>query len=90
MSDLKAEDKVGIIFCIIIAAIQEEGRDILLNSANIDHTLYRDIIYVKEMMLSFRAWLKRKKYWKYDNEDTLYNVQEAIEKFIEQIKDLIP
>ena len=58
LTELKADDKVGIIFCIVIAAIQEEGCNKVLNCPYVDNALYIAILYVFEAMLSYRAWLK--------------------------------
>ena len=59
LSNLKADDKVGILFCIIVAALQEEGSSIFLEQAGIENKQLMDIIYVFEMILCYRAWLKK-------------------------------
>lgn len=90
MTDLKADDKVGIIFCIVIAGIQEEGRRIILTKTSVDANMYRNIIYVFELMLCYHAWLKRKKFWECNDKDTMYNAQMAVEKLLQEIIKLIP
>ncbi len=64
MTELKADDRVGIIFCMIIASLQVEGKQILMQNPKIDDEKYCDILYVFEAMLCYRAWLKLDKYWK--------------------------
>ena len=41
-------------------------------------------------MLCFRAWLKQKTYWKYEDQNTFYNVQYTIKTLIQLIIELIP
>jgi hypothetical protein len=90
MSDLKADDKVGIIFCVVIAALQTEGRNLFMSQSNISDSQYRDILYVFELMLCYGAWLKHDTYWKYNDTLQMYNVQKAIEKLLRQIIHLMP
>ena len=40
LTELKADDKVGIIFCVIIAALQAEGKEILMKYASLDNITY--------------------------------------------------
>ena len=51
MTELKADDKVGIIFCVIVAALQAEGQSILMDHASMDSVTHRNIVYVFEFML---------------------------------------
>lgn len=90
LTNLKADDKVGIIFCIVISSIQETGCNILLTKARTSDKLHRNTVYVFELMLCYRSFLKRKTYWKRDNKETFYNVQLAIEKFLNKIITLLP
>lgn len=90
LSDLKADDKLGIIFCIVVAGLQQKGRQIFLKKAKTDNNLYRNIIYVFELMLCYRAWLKRKTYWKYEDDATMYDAQKAIEQLLNDIVKLMP
>ena len=42
------------------------------------------------MMLCYRAWLKKKKYWKRDDQYAYLTAQEAIEKLLKSIIKLMP
>ena len=53
MTELKADDKVGIIFCVIVAALQAEGQSILMDYASMDSATHRNIVYVFELMLCY-------------------------------------
>src|SRR5687768_1993378 len=51
LSNLKVDDKVGIILCIVIASIQKTGCNILLSKAKSSDNFHRNIAYVFELML---------------------------------------
>ena len=90
LTNLKADDKAGIIFCIVISAIQANGHNIFLNNKQIGEGLHQNITTVFELMLCYRAWLKRKTYWKRNDVTTFYNVQKAIEKMLDLIIKMVP
>ena len=90
MTELKADDKVGIIFCVIFAALQAEGKEILMKYASLDNITYRNILYVFELMLCYRAWLKKETYWHVDNDNALLKAEQAIETLLKEIITLIP
>ena len=90
LTELKADDKVGIIFCVIIAALQAEGKEILVKYASLENVTYRNIIYVFELMLCYRAWLKKDTYWYIEDNEALLRAQDAIETLLKEITTLIP
>ena len=90
LSNTTANDKVGIMFCLIVAFLQLQGKNILLNHGKIAESQYVDILYILEMMLCYRAWLKLDKFWKRDDEVTFVNVQKAIEKLLQSIVKFLP
>ena len=55
-----------------------------------ENKLYRNIIYVFELMLCYRAWLKHKTYWKYEDDATMYNAQNAIKQLLNNMVKLMP
>ncbi|HEY9299394.1 MAG TPA: hypothetical protein VIQ31_24145, partial [Phormidium sp.] len=90
MTDLKADDKVGIIFCVIVSFLQLEVKEILINIAKMEDEKYVDILYIFEMMICYRAWLKQDKFWKRDDKYSFLTAQEAIEKLLHSIVKLMP
>lgn len=90
LTELKADDKVGIIFCVIIAALQAEGKEILMKYASLDNITYCNIVYVFELMLCYCAWLKKETYWHVDDNNALLKAEHAIETLLKEIITLIP
>src|SRR5688500_2125345 len=90
LSNLKADDKVGIMICVIIASLQDEGKDIFCDDGNVENRILRNIIYVFEMVLCYRAFLKRDTYWKCNDTSELKKVQEAVEIFLQEIIQYFP
>lgn len=90
MTDLKAEDKVGIIFCVIVSFLQLEVKEILINTGKMKADKYVDILYIFEMMICYRAWLKQDKFWKRDDNLAFLTAREAIEKLLKSIVKLMP
>ena len=90
LTDLKANDKVGIIFCVVVAALQVEGKEILLNNAKIDDVKYQNIVYVFELMLCYQAWLKKETFWEINDNGALQRAQHAIETLLKEIITLMP
>lgn len=86
----KADDKAGVIFCVNIAMLQREGQQMLIDHSRITDQQCKDILYVLELMICYRSWLKLEKYWKYSDVATLHNVQEAIQKLLSQIIKYLP
>ena len=54
MPDLSADDKVGIVFCVVISLLQFESRDIVLNKGKVDVDQYISILYIFEQILCYR------------------------------------
>ena len=90
LSNTTANDKVGMIFSLIIACLQLQGKHIFLNYGKIEESIFRNILYVSEMVLCYRAWLKLDKFWKRDDNVTFDNVQVAVEKLLQSIIKLMP
>ena len=90
LTNLKADDKVGIIFCVVIASLQLAGKNIIVKKGKVSESKYVDILYVFEMMLCYRAWLKLDKYWKRNDKETFMSAQQAIEKLLQSIIKLMP
>ena len=90
MSDLTADDRVGIVFCVVLSLLQFEGRDIVLNEGKVDVDQYISTLYVFEQILCYRQFLKLNRYWERDDNQTFYNVEVAIEKLLNQIITLMP
>ena len=90
LTNTTANDKVGVIFCIVIASLQLAGKDILLNEGRVSDTQYVDILYVFEMMLCYRAWLQLDKYWMRNDREMFKTAQESIEKLLKSIIKLMP
>jgi hypothetical protein len=87
---LKADDKDGILFCLVIALLQAETCEMILNDTNISRSTISDILYGLELMLCYRAWLKLDTYWKLTDTLAFYDVQKAIEKFLQLVINLVP
>ena len=62
LTDIKADDKVGIIFCVVVALLQAETCEMFATETNITKTQISDIILALESMLCYRAWLKLDSY----------------------------
>lgn len=90
LSNTTANEKVGIMFCLIIASLQLEGQTIFLEEGKISDSQFVDILYVFEMMVCYRAWLKLDKYWKRDDIEAFMSAQQLIEKLLQSIIKLMP
>lgn len=90
LTDIKADDKVGIIFCLVIALLQFEGKHIMLDIACIEPDSFYKMLYIFELLLCYQEWLKQSVYWKQNDIATYHNVQKAIEKLLLDIIRLFP
>ena len=90
MFDLKADDRVGVIFCLVISFLQFEGKSIDLNEGKVDVDQYNKILYVLELILCYRQWLKLDSFQLMDDNSTFHNVELAIEKLLQDIIKLMP
>ena len=90
LTELKADDKVGIMFCLIVALLQVEGKHIMLEVAKVEPDTFYKMLYVFEMLLCYRQWLKQSVYWKRNDMQTFYNVKKAIEKLLLDLIRLFP
>ena len=90
MTNLKADDKVGIIFCVVIAFLQLEMKEMLSKIVKMSNLQYKIIVYVFQKMLCYCAWLKLDKYWQRGDEVALLSAEEAIEKLLNNIIKKMP
>ena len=90
IKDISAGTKVGILFAIILAALTQDGKDVLLNEANISITKQSDMIEAFEMLLCYWAWLKKEEYWACHDMDALQRAKTAICKTVSQLLLLFP
>src|SRR5687767_7488227 len=88
MSNLKADDRVGIVFCVLLSCLQFEGKQILLTK--MDFEQYTWILYVSKLILSYQEWLKLEKFCKRSETTTFNNAQKAVETMANQIIKLMP
>ena len=85
LTELKADDKVGIMFCLVIALIQMESHELILSESNLTENQLNDILYVLELMLCYWAWLKMDTYWALNDAEAFHKVQQAIEMLLREI-----
>ena len=99
ITDTSAATKVGKLFAIVVAALTRDGRDVMLNDANIikkckdkeeRNLLYNEMIVTFEMLLCYWAWLKKKEYWDCSDMDALQIAKMSIFKTIDNLKKLFP
>ena len=90
IKDISAGTKVGILFAIILAALTQDGKDVLLNEANISIKKQSDMIEAFEMLLCYWAWLKKEEYWACHDMDALQRAKTAICKTVSQLLLLFP
>ena len=72
----------------MISCLQYEGSKIL--TLQIDREKYIKVLYVSELILCYREWLKLGKFWKRSDITTFNNAQKAIETLANQIIKLMP
>src|SRR5687767_14226305 len=77
-------------FCVVIAALQENGKKIFCEEGNMDETTYCNMLKVFEMVLSYRAWLKKDTFWDCDDIKSLEDVQGSVSIFLDEIINDFP
>ena len=90
LNQLKADDKVGIFFALVIALVQVERKSILLDKTVLNKTRYKNILYIFKKMLAYWGWLKRSKFWKKNDKEVLKAAEKAIEFFLAEIIKYMP
>ena len=60
---------------MVIAAHIKEGRNILLNNANLTDSQYMNMIKAFKILLSYWGWLKKDDFWEVYNMDNLYTAK---------------
>ena len=85
LKNLNATYKVGIMFTIVVVALQSEGHSYFENVLESTKSV-NDMIECFQMILCYWMWLKKKKYWKRNNniapEEALLSIREMLRKII--------
>ena len=90
ITDISAQTKVGILFAIVVAALIRNGRQILLNDANLTENQYLNMIEVFELLLCYWEWIKKPEYWNLNDMNALHTAKASIHQLIQRLKLLFP
>lgn len=71
-------------------ALNQDGKNILLNEASISLNKQSDMIEAFEMLLCYWAWLKKDEYWAGNDMEALHVAKTAICKSVSQLFRLFP
>ena len=85
---LSADQKVGILFTIVLLSVTTLGQKVFVDAMGGEKT--RDMIEVFQMMLCYLWWLKRTTFWKRGDKTARDEAQQAIRILLMQLTDLWP
>ena len=89
LTDLTASCKVGIMFTIVVLSLQDNGNQFFLSVFGQARSV-NDMRECFQMILCYWMWLKKDKYWKRKDKDSMVAAKYAIQQMLARIVDLWP
>ena len=90
LTNVTANNKVGKMFAVVIAAQTKDGRNALKHASTMSYQQYLDMIHVFEMLLCYWSWLKKPYYWQCNDLKARKAAEKSIGSMLREIQNLWP